>query len=114
VRNREKRKNDSSKGKRLLSVPRVVPRVLIAFLGGVGGWGGAAYVLALVFLFAYPAAMTSEIEPIESELLARLRVLEAITPRIRAAEAGLCACVTWQADDLGAGEVEIVGMERAG
>ena len=58
--------------------------------------------------------MTAEIDPIERELLARLRVLEAITPRIRAAEVGLCACVTWRVDDLGAGEVEIVRMKRAG
>jgi len=58
--------------------------------------------------------MTIEIDPIEIELLSRLRVLEAITPRMRAAEVGLCAVVTWRADDLGAGEVEIVGMERAG
>jgi len=58
--------------------------------------------------------MTTEIDPIERELLSRLRVMEAITPRIRAAEVGLCAVVTWRADDLGAGEVEIVGMERAG
>jgi len=53
------------------------------------GWG-SSYVLALVLLFAYPAGMTAEIDPIERELLARLRVLEAITPRIRAAEA-VCA-----------------------
>jgi hypothetical protein len=58
--------------------------------------------------------MFTEIDPIERELLARLRVLESITPRIRAAEVGLCAVVTWRADDLGAGEVEIVRMERAG
>jgi len=58
--------------------------------------------------------MTTEIDPIECELLARLRVLEAITPRIRAAKAGLCAIVTWRADDLGAGEVDVVAMERAG
>jgi hypothetical protein len=58
--------------------------------------------------------MTIEIDPIERELLSRLRALEAITPRIRAAEAGLCACVTWRVDDLGAGEAEVVAMERAG
>jgi hypothetical protein len=44
----------------------------------------------LVALFAYPAGMFTEIDPIERELLARLRVLESITPRIRAAEA-VCA-----------------------
>jgi hypothetical protein len=58
--------------------------------------------------------MFTEIDPIERELLERLRVLEAITPRMRAAEVGLCAVVEWRADDLGAGEVEIVRMERAG
>jgi hypothetical protein len=58
--------------------------------------------------------MFTEIDSIERELLERLRVLEAITPRSRAAEVGLCAVVTWLADDLGAGEVEIVRMERAG
>ena len=68
----------------------------------------------MVLLFAYPAAMTAEIDPIELELLARLRVLESITSRIRAAEVGLCAVVEWRADDLNAGSVEIVGMERAG
>lgn len=77
------------------------------------GWG-SAYVLAYLPLFAYPGVMTAEIEPIERELLARLRVLECITPRIRAAEVDLCAAVTWRADDLGAGEVEIARMERAG
>jgi len=56
----------------------------------------------------------TEIYPIERELLSRLCVLEAITPRIRAAEAGKCACVTWRVDDLGVGEVEVVAMERAG
>ena len=50
----------------------------------------------------------------ERELRARLRVLEAITYRIRAAECGVCAVVRWRADDFGAGNVEIVGMERAG
>ena len=50
----------------------------------------------------------------ERELRARLRVLEAITTRIRAAECGVCAAIRWRADDLGAGGVEIVGMERAG
>ena len=50
----------------------------------------------------------------ERELLARLRVLEAITPRIRAAEAGLCAAVTWRVNDLSAGEVDVVAMECAG
>jgi len=58
--------------------------------------------------------MTTEIDTIERELLSRLRVLEAITPRMRAAEAGLCAVVVWRVDDLGAGEVEIVAMEWAG
>ena len=58
--------------------------------------------------------MNTDIDPIERELLSRLRVLEAITPRIRAAEAGLCACVTWRADDVDAGEVDVVGMECAG
>ena len=58
--------------------------------------------------------MNTDIDPIERELLSRLRVLESLTPRIRAAEAGLCACVTWRVDDVDAGEVEIVGMERAG
>ena len=50
----------------------------------------------------------------ERELRARLRVLEAITPRIRAAECGVYAVVRWRADDLGAGEVEIVRMGWAG
>jgi hypothetical protein len=77
-----------------------------------GAYG--AEIVALDCLSCYAGGMTTEIDPIERELLARLRVLECITPRIRAAEAGLCACVTWRADDLGAGEVEIVGMERAG
>jgi len=36
------------------------------------GWG-SAYVLALVALFAYPAVMTAEIDPIERKLMARLR-----------------------------------------
>jgi len=36
------------------------------------GWG-SAYVLALVLLFAYPVAMFAEIDPIERELLSRLR-----------------------------------------
>jgi len=58
--------------------------------------------------------MTTEMGPIERELLSRLRVLEAITSRIRAAEAGLCAVVTWRVDDLSAGEVDVVAMERAG
>lgn len=69
MRNRAKRKNDSSKGKRLLSVARVMPR---AVKDSLGGWG-SAYVLALVALFAYPVAMFTEIDPIERELLARLR-----------------------------------------
>ena len=56
----------------------------------------------------------SPIDPIERELMSRLRVLEAITPRIRAAEAGLCAVVRWRVSDLASGEVEIVRMERAG
>ena len=50
----------------------------------------------------------------ERELRARLRVLEAMTPRIRAAECGVCAAIRWRADDLGAGRAEIVRMERAG
>ena len=58
--------------------------------------------------------MNTDIDPIERELLSRLRVLESLTPRIRAAEAGLCACVTWRAEDLAAGEVDVVGMECAG
>ena len=53
-----------------------------------GAYG--AEIVALVALFAYPVAMTAEIDPIERELLARLRVLEAITPSTRAAEA-VCA-----------------------
>ena len=58
--------------------------------------------------------MFAEIDTIERELLERLRVLESITPRIRAAQAGLCAVVRWRVDDLSAVCVEIVGMERAG
>jgi hypothetical protein len=58
--------------------------------------------------------MSTEIDPIERELLARLRVLECITPRIRAAEVGLCAAVVWRAADLGGGEVDVVAMELAG
>ena len=58
--------------------------------------------------------MTTEIDPIERELLSRLRVLECITPRIRCAEAGKCACVVWRVGDLGAGEVDVVVMECAG
>jgi len=77
-----------------------------------GAYG--AEIVALVALFAYPSAMFTEIDPIDRELLARLRVLESITPRMRAAVDGLSACVTWRADDMGAGEVEIVRMERAG
>ena len=50
----------------------------------------------------------------ERELRARLRVMEAITYRIRAAEVGVCAVIRWRADDLGAGCVEIVRMELAG
>ena len=50
----------------------------------------------------------------ERELRARLRVLEAITYRIRAAEVGVCTVIRWRADDLGAGGVEIVRMEPAG
>ena len=65
-------------------------------------------------MFAYPVAMTTEMDPIERELLSRLRVLECITPRIRAAEVGLCAVVVWRAADLGAGEVDVVEMECAG
>ena len=77
-----------------------------------GAYG--AEIVALDCLSCYAVAMTAEIDPIERELLARLRVLECITSRIRAAEAGLCAVVTRRADYLGAGEVEIVRMERAG
>jgi hypothetical protein len=58
--------------------------------------------------------MFTEIDPIERELLSRLRVLEAITPRMRAAEVGLCAVVVWRVDDLGAGDVDVVAMECAG
>ena len=36
-----------------------------------GAYG--AEIVALVALFAYPAGMTAEIDPIERELLARLR-----------------------------------------
>ena len=50
----------------------------------------------------------------ERELRAQLRALEAMTPRIMAAEVGLCAVIRWRADDLGAGSVEIVRMEPAG
>ena len=50
----------------------------------------------------------------ERELRARLRVLEAMTSRIRAAECGVCAVIRWRADDLGAGNVEVVVMEWAG
>ena len=50
----------------------------------------------------------------ERRLRAELRVLEAITYRIRAAEVGVCAVIRWRADDLSAGNVEIVGMELAG
>jgi len=71
-------------------------------------------IVALLVASCYPGGMTTEIDPIVRELLSRLRVLEAITPRIRAAEAGLCACVTWRVDDLGAGVVEVVAMECAG
>ena len=49
----------------------------------------------------------------ERELRARLRVLEAITYRIRAAEVGVCAVIRWRGDDSSAGNVEIVVMERA-
>lgn len=50
----------------------------------------------------------------ERELYERLRTLESITPRIRAAEVGLCAAVEWRVDDLSAGEVDVVRMEWAG
>ena len=50
----------------------------------------------------------------ERELRDRLRVLEAITYRIRAADVGVCAVMRWRADDLAAGNVDIVGMEWAG
>ena len=50
----------------------------------------------------------------ERQLRARLRVLEAMTPRIMAAECGVCAVIRWRADDLGAGGVEIVRFEREG
>lgn len=74
----------------------------------------ASYLLACLDLSCYPGVMFTEIDSIERELLERLRVLESITPRIRAAEVGLCAVVEWRADDLNAGSVEIVGMEWAG
>lgn len=63
----------------------------------------------LVYLLAMPMIFDEE-----RELRARLRVLESITPRIRAAECGVCAVIRWRADDLGAGRAEIVRMERAG
>ena len=63
-----------------------------------GAYG--AEIVALDCLSCYAVAMTAEIDPIERDLLSRLRVLEAITPRIRADEAGLCAVVTWRVDDL--------------
>ena len=71
-------------------------------------------IVASLIALCYPGCMMTEIDPIERELLSRLRVLEAITPRIRAAEAGMCAVVTWRVDDMGAGEVEVVAMECAG
>ena len=74
---------------------------------------GAEIVASLV-ASCYPGGMTTEIDPIERELMSRLRVLECITPRIRCAEAGVCAVVTWRVDDLGAGEVDVVVMEWAG
>lgn len=46
----------------------------------------------------------------ELHLLQRLRVLESITPRIRAAELGMCAIVEWRVDDLDAGKVTICAM----
>jgi len=49
----------------------------------------------------------------ERELYERLRVLESITPRIRAAELGMCAIVEWRVDDLGAGQVTICVMRIA-
>ena len=58
--------------------------------------------------------MNTPIDPIERELLSRLSVLEAITPRIRAAEVGKCACATWRVGDLETGEVDVVAMECAG
>jgi hypothetical protein len=61
----------------------------------------ASYLLACLDLSCYPGVMFTEIDSIERELLARMRVLECITPRMRAAEVGLCACVEWRAADLG-------------
>lgn len=49
----------------------------------------------------------------ERELYAQLRTLESITPRIRAAEQGLCAIVEWRVDDLTAGKVTICAMSVA-
>jgi hypothetical protein len=71
-------------------------------------------IVAEVVASCYPGGMFTEIDEEERELLSRLRVLECITPRIRAAEAGLCACVTWRSADLASGYVEIVRMECAG
>lgn len=49
----------------------------------------------------------------ERELNAQLRTLESITPRIRAAELGMCAIVEWRVDDLAAGQVTICHMRIA-
>lgn len=46
----------------------------------------------------------------ERELNAQLRTLESITPRIRAAELGMCAIVEWRVDDLDAGQVTVCAM----
>ena len=56
----------------------------------------------------------SPISDEERELRAELRVLEAITCRIRAAECGVCAVIRWRADDLGDWGVEIARMDPAG
>lgn len=49
----------------------------------------------------------------ERELYERLRTLESITPRIRAAELGMCAIVEWRVDDLGTGRITICEMRVA-
>lgn len=49
----------------------------------------------------------------ERELYERLRALESITPRIRAAELGMCAIVEWRVDDLASGQVTICEMKVA-
>lgn len=84
-----------------------------SFLSG-GGGGRGVLSPCLSGPIVLCRVMFTEIDPIERELRARLRVLESITYRIRAAECGVCAVVRWRADDLGAGNVEIVRMEPAG